>query len=287
MNRFRPGLTSFTRSQQVGLLMLCIIVVALQMVIFLYRPSVSEPTTEELRWLALQKEVDNQKNIQLQEKQRKFYRFNPNFIDDFKGYQLGMSVAEIDRLLEFRKTGKFVNSAAEFQKVTGVSDSLLAALAPRFKFPDWVEKAQAKKLSKSSDKTSIPKIDINQATAEELIAIRGIGPALSERILKMRTALGAFVSMEQMSDVWGLSPEVVDEIKKRFFVEGNAEVKKIRINEASLKELSAFPYFRYPVSKEIVAYRSMHGSIKSKEDLEKIKNLPSERIDIICLYLEL
>lgn len=287
MNRFRPGLTSFTRSQQVGLLMLCIIVVALQMVVFLYRPSVSEPTTEELRWLALQKEVDNQKNIQLQEKQRKFYRFNPNFIDDFKGYQLGMSVAEIDRLLDFRKTGKFVNSAAEFQKVTGVSDSLLAALAPRFKFPDWVEKAQAKKLSKSSDKTSIPKIDINQATAEELIAIRGIGPALSERILKMRTALGAFVSMEQMSDVWGLSPEVVDEIKKRFFVEGNAEVKKIRINEASLKELSAFPYFRYPVSKEIVAYRSMHGSIKSKEDLEKIKNLPSERIDIICLYLEL
>ena len=287
MNRFRPGFTSFTRSQQVGLLMLCIIVVALQMVIFLYRPSVSEPTVEELRWLALQKEVDKQKNIQLQEKQQKFYRFNPNFIDDFKGYQLGMSVAEIDRLLEFRKTGKFVNSAAEFQKVTGVSDSLLAALAPRFKFPDWVEKAQAKKLSKSSDKTSIPKIDINQATAEELIAIRGIGPALSERILKMRTALGAFVSMEQMSDVWGLSPEVVDEIKKRFFVEGNAEVKKIRINDASLKELSAFPYFRYPVSKEIVAYRSMHGGIKSKEDLEKIKNLPSERIDIICLYLEL
>lgn len=287
MNRFRPGFTSFTRSQQVGLLMLCIIVVALQMVIFLYRPSVSEPTTEELRWLALQKEVDNQKNIQLQEKQRKFYRFNPNFIDDFKGYQLGMSVAEIDRLLEFRKTGKFVNSAAEFQKVTGVSDSLLAALAPRFKFPDWVEKAQAKKLSKSSDKTSIPKIDINQATAEELIAIRGIGPALSERILKMRTALGGFVSMDQMSDVWGLSPEVVDEIKRRFYVEGNTEVKKIRINEASLKELSAFPYFRYPVSKEIVAYRSMHGSIKSKEDLEKIKNLPSERIDIICLYLEL
>src|SRR5690606_38299908 len=282
MSCFRPGFTSFTRSQQVGLLMLCIIVVALQMVIFLYRPSVSEPTVEELRWLALQKEVDKQKNIQLQEKQQKFYRFNPNFIDDFKGYQLGMSVAEIDRLLEFRKTGKFVNSAAEFQKVTGVSDSLLAALAPRFKFPDWVEKAQAKKLSKSSDKTSIPKIDINQATAEELIAIRGIGPALSERILKMRTALGGFVSMDQMSDVWGLSPEVVDEIKKRFFVEDNAEVKKIKINEASLKELSAFPYFRYPVSKEIVAYRSRHGGIKSKEDLEKIKILPSERIDIIC-----
>jgi hypothetical protein len=60
----------------------------------------------------------------------KIYPFNPNFITDFKGYKLGMSVTEIDRLLAFRKTNRYVNSAAEFQQVTQVSDSLLAQIAP-------------------------------------------------------------------------------------------------------------------------------------------------------------
>jgi hypothetical protein len=52
------------------------------------------------------------------------YPFNPNFITDFKGYKLGMSVQEID-LLEYRKGNKYVNSPKEFQAVTQVSDSLL------------------------------------------------------------------------------------------------------------------------------------------------------------------
>ena len=36
-----------------------------------------------------------------------------------------MSLEEIDRLLDYRKLNKFVNSKREFQKVTKVSDSLL------------------------------------------------------------------------------------------------------------------------------------------------------------------
>ena len=49
-----------------------------------------------------------------------------------------MSLEEIDRLLAFRKTNKFVNSKREFQQVTKVSDSLLNKISPYFKFPDWV-----------------------------------------------------------------------------------------------------------------------------------------------------
>jgi DNA uptake protein ComE-like DNA-binding protein len=52
-----------------------------------------------------------------------------------------------------------------------------------------------------------------------------------------------------------------------------------------MKELSLFPYFKYPLSKNIVTYRSMNGDIKNSEDLTKIKGLSTDKANIIALYL--
>ena len=49
-----------------------------------------------------------------------------------------MSSEEIDRLLDYRKQNKWINSKEEFKKVTKVSDSLLDQISSYFKFPDWV-----------------------------------------------------------------------------------------------------------------------------------------------------
>lgn len=87
--------------------------------------------------MEVQKEMNNLK-LQATEKKYEIKAFNPNFITDYKGYKLGMSVHEIDRLFAFRKENKYVNSPEEFQKVTKVSDSLLQVITPYFKFPDWV-----------------------------------------------------------------------------------------------------------------------------------------------------
>jgi len=219
----------------------------------------------------------------------KIYPFNPNFITDFKGYKLGMSVVEIDRLLAYRKQNKFVNSAAEFQTVTKVSDSLLKVISPYFKFPDWVKnKREYTSTYVKKDYSKVEKItilDINEATKEDLMKIYGIGDKISDRILEQKNKLGAFVSMEQMQDVWGLSPEVIENLNKYFTVKSTANIKRISINNASVKELSQFPFFRYALAKEIVIYRSMNGDVKI-EDLSKIKGFPVDKIKIIALYLE-
>jgi len=258
------------------------------MLFFLISNPVNDKEITDNQWLAVQSEIDSLKQHRLIEVP-KIYPFNPNFISDFKGYKLGMNVAEIDRLLMFRKSNKYVNSAAEFQAVTKVSDSLLAVISPHFKFPDWVK--NKKNFTSYGKKEYVknalgPLTDINDASAEDLIKIYGIGAALSERILKQKELLGGFVSMNQMRDVWGLSPEVIENLNKRFIVLKVPHVNKIAINKVTMKELSQFPYFRYPISKEIVTYRSMHGDIKSTEDLAKIKGFPVEKVDIIAVYLE-
>ena len=71
---------------------------------------------EELKWLTVQNEVDSLKIVN-QKIASKIYPFNPNFISDYKGYKYGMTTQQIDRLHQFRKHNKYVNSKVEFQKL--------------------------------------------------------------------------------------------------------------------------------------------------------------------------
>jgi DNA uptake protein ComE-like DNA-binding protein len=279
----------FSKSQQIGIILLFLIILVAQSIYF-FKDFNSEYKVdkEQAAWLANQSIIDS---VKLQQANYKptIYPFNPNFITDFKGYKLGMSVEEIDRLLAFRKQNKFVNSASEFQAVTKVSDSLLKVISPYFKFPDWVKnkknnyKPFEKKNYSKAEKVII--LDINEATKEDLMKVYGIGDKISDRILTEKEKYGGFVSMEQMQFVWGLSPEVIENLKKYFEVKSAPKIKKININNASVKELSQFPFFKYTLAKDIVIYRSMNGDIKT-EDLSKIKGFPVDKIKIIALYLE-
>lgn len=283
----------YTKEQRLGIVVLFTIIVSLQLLIcFVDFPSDEKPDVQKEQWLA-QKAIVDSAAVHSKKINTKIYPFNPNFITDFKGYKLGMSIAQIDRLHAYRKLDKYVNSPEEFQKITGVSDSLLHAISPYFKFPDWVRNRKAKYQPNwvdypkmNTNKRENPeKIDINRATKEELMAVYGIGDAISDRILKQKENFGNFVSMEQVDDIWGLSQEVKGKLRERFAILEKPSPKRIAINDASIKELGQFPYFRYPVSKNIVTYRSMNGAIK-KEDLTNIMGLPLDRIEIIALYLE-
>ncbi|RKR09145.1 DNA uptake protein ComE-like DNA-binding protein [Flavobacterium sp. 90] len=283
----------FTSQQRTGILLLFIIIIVLQAVYFLANFSIPEKSfPEKQEWISLQTDIDSLKSIKYNEKP-KVYTFNPNFISDYRGYKLGMSIEEIDRLLAFRKENKYVNSVEEFQQVTKVSDSLLKVISPLFKFPDWTQNKSTFKTEKKeyvqksySKKEKTEVLDINVATQEDLIKVYGIGEALSLRILKQKEILGCFVSMDQMKDIWGLSAEVVVELNSHFKVVIPSNLKKIAVNDASLKELSQFPYFRYALAKQIVTTRSMNGNFNNIEDLSKIKDFPVDKAKIISLYLE-
>jgi competence ComEA-like helix-hairpin-helix protein len=290
--KFFSAYFSFSKSHRTGLVVLLILIVGLQTIYFFVDFSSPVKTNpEKEKWLAIQTEIDSLKELAKFESTR-LYPFNPNYISDYKGYKLGMSVHEIDRLLAYRKQNKFVNSAEEFQKVTKVSDSLISRIAPYFKFPDWVnEKRKSSSISSyrnpvftTSEKLVV--LDINTASLEDLVKVYGIGEVIAQRILSYRESLGSFVAMEQLNEVWGLSPEVLVNLNKRFKVKSQFGIKKVNINNVSIKELAQFPYFKYALAKQIVIYRSMNGPIIETEDLTKIKGMPNDKIKIIALYLD-
>ena len=287
----------FSREHRSGIFLLLLIIIAFQTFWYFYdfSPQANKPSKKEIQWLAMQNEIDSLKQVN-NEKKYEIKPFNPNFITDYKGYVLGMSVQEIDKLHKYRAQDKYVNSAKEFQEITKVSDELLNKISPHFKFPDWVtnkNNSNYKQYSKDNpnfkkfpEKKVIVVKDINVATKEDIMEVYGIGEKISEIILQEKEKFGAFASIDQLQYVWGVSPEAYQDIQKRFFVGQNPSIKKIDINNLSIKELSKFPYFDYNLARQIVIYRSANDDIKNIEDLTKIKGMPNEKIKIIALYLE-
>jgi comEA protein len=67
--------------------------------------------------------------------------------------------------------------------------------------------------------SAIETIHLNQATAEELQALPGVGPALSERIVLYRSEHGPFRSVDQLTEVKGVGQVKLAKFKERLTVD--------------------------------------------------------------------
>ncbi|MDO4727788.1 MAG: helix-hairpin-helix domain-containing protein [Bacteroidota bacterium] len=281
----------YDKSEQRAIVILIVTITVLQLGFYFFTQNKTLPAVNQAKdnWLSNQLWIDSIKNIK-SNTSTEIKPFNPNYITDFKGYQLGLQPQEIDRLLTFRAQGKFVNTIEEFQQITQVSDSVLDKISPYFKFPNFIntnQNFQPKQHKPNHNKATITsKTDINHATQDDFIKIKGIGKVLSERIIKYKNLLGGFVSMQQLYEVYGLDENVIQEINNYFEIKDLNNIQKININTLSSKELAQFRYFNQKQAQEIVAYRSANGNIQGKDDLLKISHFPIDKIDIILVYLD-
>lgn len=279
----------FNAQQRFGILSLLIIITTLLSLYFFVEPSETERfDISSAEVVLLQHQLDSLRASELERRKPKRYPFNPNFITDYKAYALGMSPEAYDRLKNFRDDGKWINSATDFKRVTGVSDSLLADLSPWFKFPDWVTNPKPKKKQYAafdSEKSFSEKIDLNTASEEQLRAVYGIGEAFSKRIVAYREKLGGFTNDVQLYGVWGLNASVVDRLLKQFTVKTPKEIQKININTASASDIATIPGVSFELAKTIWEFRVLREQIESLSDLNKIEALSATKLQLISVYL--
>ena len=285
----------FSNSQRNGIFLLAILIVVFQCIYVFVDFSSEEAPEDTVVLEKLRQQVDSLKRVKAEIEKPKVYPFNPNYITDFRGYTLGMSVDEINRLLEFRAKNQWINSAKQFQEVTKISDSLLAVLEPSFSFPAWISNT---KPSIDNSKNTNPnafklksfeqKIDLNTATAQDLQIVNGIGPKLSENIIKYRNKFkGGFISEIQLQDIYGLSPEVIERIKNDFAVKTPRIIEKINLNTATREQLVTIQHIDYEIAHYIIEQRTLRDSFKSFDELLRVKNFPIQKFEIIKLYLTL
>ena len=169
--------------------------------------------------------------------------------------------------------------------MTKVSDSLLQAIEPYFKFPQWVINSQQSRTRASKPKS---KLDLNTATPEQLQRIRGIGPVLSRRIIRFRkTFQGGFANMIELTAVYGLPEEVYMKLTQECEIKNPRLIQKKNLNTITQEELVQIPHIDYELADQIIEQRLLKEHYKSVDELTKLKDFPVEFFDIIKLYLYL
>lgn len=284
----------YTKSQRNGVFFFLLLIIILQIVyvfVEFYPKEVIDIKTDELSYF--EKQIDSLKELNKTTKKAIIYPFNPNYITDYKGYVLGMTTEEIDRLHEFRRKNKFINSVSDFKNITKVNDSLLSEISPYFKFPDWVVQKNRQKtfkkpffnnIAKKSIEISIN--DINLASENDFITINGIGSKTAERIVKYRKRLKGFTYSYQLYEVWNVKPEVIEDLLRVFSIKEKPVIHKVNINTAKFKEVLKTPYVDYDLCKKIFDYRDEVAELQNISELKNIEGFPKDKYERIVLYLK-
>ncbi len=238
--------------------------------------------------------IDSLRKAAGKQSQPVIYPFNPNYLTDYTAYRLGMDTGAFRRIKAYRLSGKYFHSAKEFQRISGISDSLFEILKPYIQFPDYAwdttRRPRGFKKTVFSRKKIYPtlKKDINSATEEDLKKVYGIGEKLSKRIVRYREKLGGYSIKEQLKDIYALPPETYNELWKYFEIKTPKPINgKVSINRATIRELRQNPYIDFDLAEKIVEYRELHGNFKKLEDLKNIPGFPVEKYKRIVLYLTL
>ena len=286
----------FNRSQRSGILFLVLLMTILMHVNYFYdfsSPDIIDIYSPEMK--GLQKEIDSLRLVEIETRKPKRYPFNPNYMTDFKAYTLGLSPQEFDRLKDFRTKNQWVNSVADFKRVTKVSDVVLAEISPLFKFPEWVNQPKSRSNGFKQDGrhkgfTELPfnkKTDLNLATLSQLEKVSGIGKSLSKRIIDYREKLGGFSADIQLYGVWGLHQDVVKRTLHVFTVKTPKTVRPINLHKASASDIATIPGVSFDLAKEIWEFVVLRGRIESVSELEKIEGLSEAKLKLIQLYLSI
>lgn len=62
------------------------------------------------------------------------------------------------------------------------------------------------------------RIDLNQATKEQLMSLPGIGKSKADAIIEYREKVGRFLDIEQLTEVKGIGKAMFDKLKEQVMV---------------------------------------------------------------------
>nr|WP_262908753.1 helix-hairpin-helix domain-containing protein [Hymenobacter translucens] len=232
--------------------------------------------------------------------------FNPNTLTPTDWEARGLPAYLAKRLVRFRDVIGGFKAKEQIKRTYGLADSTYARLAPYMQLPDQLPPRETLTrryptngprpggqpfASRFPDRfprkpTHLTAFDLNTADTTQLMQIRGIGRGLSKRVVQYRTRLGGFVSEEQVGEIYGLAPDLIDSLRKYTFVAPSFSAAPLDVNNASFEELRVHPYVGPRLARVLVAFRQQHGPFRSPDDLRQIRILDPANLEKLRPYLK-
>ena len=301
MKRIMKEYFTFSKKERIAvIILLCLIAAFLAAPYFLekekQKPIIDTALQEQLIKLQ-QNNTDSVSNNKVEIKNDSssinkvdFFVFDPNTIDAEGWKKLGLNDRLIATILNYRNKGGKFRTAEDIRKIWGLKKEDADRLIPFVQiqsttdnYNNYTNNYNYSK-NKSSQKKITTPIDINIATAEELMQLPGMNHSLPFRIINYREKLGSFVNLQQIKTAYGMTDSIYQLINPYLKIDLNT-IKKININTASEYELSLNPNISRDIAKAIIIYRNQHGNYQKLEDLKKIVFINEEMFQKIVPYL--
>ena len=198
------------------------------------------------------------------------FKFDPNFISEEDMYRLGFYTKQIESFIKMRNEGKKYYVKQDFAALYFVDDKKFKQLEP------YINIDLVKLLGHEA-------YNLNTITADELASKIDIPGKDAQKIVEMRTALGGFYSVHQLSDC-GIAYNLAQKYAEYLFVAPSFKITKININDIPENDLKAHPLFNAKQAEVVLKYRTEKGRLMHIEDLRSLNRFDKNELKKIERY---
>lgn len=212
------------------------------------------------------------------------FSFDPNVSDSATFVRLGLKPFIASNILKYRNKGGWFRTKDSFGKVYGISPDKYKELEPYLMIHEKpLTKADSMYILRKETRKDLM-VELNSADTTLLMQVIGIGRGFANGIIHFRNQSGGFVSVDQLSELYGMRPDNLERIRP--FCRVNAElVKKIKVNIASVERLKSHPYLSFYQSRAIYELRRKKGKLKNINELNVLPEFTPVSLAKIKPYL--
>ena len=306
---FHKDYFNFSRAERFGIIILCgcilITLIIRWSLPFWTKPHIPDTTAFKEEIAQFRRVVDSlfmikgtsAAPINIQSTSELFY-FDPNRTTDKEWMQLGLNERQIRNIRNYQASGGYFKRKEDLQRLYTISATQYQRLKPYIRFtvndPSTkknVPETQSVLDTKDAESVSITprretklQIELNTADSSLLTQLPGVGPVLAARTVRYRNLIGGFTGVEQLSEVYGINGELVEQLATHLSVDSSL-IRKIPVNRATFRELVVHPYLDEQQVRGILNYIKLQKRINNLNDLVKNNILKREDAEKIRPYL--
>lgn len=235
--------------------------------------------------------------------------FNPNEFEYEELRAAGVPSEVAAGIVRWRRYGKVYRMKEDVALVSGVTDSIYAALkpyiviadslAPRSRYSDRQEREQGdnkrRTVAVKNEKSAKPSTELVQfridTVSVEYLASVGFSRKQAEVVVKYRDAIGGITSEQELRECYVVSEEMADRLlpyviftESKFVAENEAKESEkrtenaalVEINSADMEALVAVNGIGEKSAAEIIKYRELLGGYYSVEQLAELNCVTEE-----------
>jgi len=204
-------------------------------------------------------------------------KFNPDEYTAEQWMALGLSQKQANVLVKWH-----INSNEDLKKVFVVSDELYELIkdstyyVPRVQYERTIAATETPRLQK--------RIDLNSASKEELMEIKGVGEYFAKHIIWKREKYGGFINFDQLKEIKNVDDQKLEQWKSQTYID-EKQLRKLNVNTATAEELQAHPYISWNLANSLVKLRSQIGRYSKIEEVKKSVLMTDELYEKLKYYL--